>query len=244
MIKLLYTTGVQSGELCRSWENVQEFCQETIHQVAMVANENKLDQRSVFTHYGFEVVTTATGANGFKNGVLASMNFWLDSLPNTAFVYDSGDTEDERQKAFYELLNKIAMVPGMQTFRTSSNLWNLYNDLSKTVSPVPLKLWEPTTDHPQQVLQDYPRVGAMLEAAGLLGSDRERNNRIGEWAFLEMLNGAEEEKTLRIMRDVQNYQRAEMPALKEPVQDLFAAIYAFLQGKFYEELNLTEEETR
>lgn len=243
MINLLYTTGEKAGEICRSWENVQDFCQETIQQVALAANENKLDHRSFFTHYGFEVVTTETGATGFKNGILASMNFWLDSLPNTAFTYDSGNPKgDVRQKAFYELLNKIALVPGMQAFRTSSNLWNLYNDLSNTVSPVPLKLWEPTTEHPQQLLQDYPRVGALLEAAGLLGSDRERDNKIGEWAFMEMLNGADIEKTLRLMHDVQNYQGAAMPTLKEPVPDLFPVIYAFLQGKFYEELNLGAEE--
>jgi len=242
MISLLYTTGVQTGKVCRSWEDVASFCQETIQQVAMAANENHLDQRSFFTHYGFEVVTTETGANGFKNGVLASMNFWLDSLPDTAFVYDSGDSEkDARKAAFYELLNRIALVPGMQTFRTSSNLWNLYNDLDQNGSKEPIKIWEPTTNHPQQVLQDYPRVGALLESAGLLGSDSERENVIGEWAFMEILNGAEVEKTLRIMHDVQNYKGAQMPALREPVQDLFPVIYAFLQGKFYEELNLGQE---
>lgn len=242
MIKLLYTTGEQAGQVCRSWDNVQEFCQETIQQVAMAANENKLDHRSFFTHYGFEVVTTATGANGFKNGILGSMNFWLDSLPNIAFVYDSGDAEgNTRQIAFYELLNKIGMVPGMQAFRTSSNLWNLYIDMDNAVAPEPIKIWEPTIEHPQLLLQDYPRVGALLEAAGLLGSEKERENKIGEWAFMEMLNGADTEKTLRIMHDVQNYQGAPMPALQEPIQDLFPIIYAFLQGKFYEELNLEQK---
>lgn len=243
MIKLLYTSGEKAGETVQTWENVQDFCQESIHQVAMVAYQNKLDQRSVFTHYGFEVITTAAGANGFKNGILASMNFWLDSIPNVQFIYDSGDAKgDVRQVEFYRLLNRIATVPGMQIFRTASTMWNLYNELSTNGSAEPLKLWEPTVEHPQQVLQDYPLVGALLEAAGLLGSDSERENQVGTWAFMELLKGADIAKTLRKVHDVQNYHRAEVPTLQEQApQDLFAVIYAFLQAKFYEELDLDGE---
>ena len=244
MIKLLYTKGEKAGQEYYSWLNIQQFCQETIQQVAMVAYENKLDQKSVFTHYGFEVVTTATGANGFKNGVLASMNFWLDSVPDVIFEYDSGDAEgDARQIAFYELMHKIGEIPGMQLFRTSSRLWNLYNELDNGMAKEPIKIWEPTVDHPQELLIDYPRVGAMLEAAGLLGSEKEREVKVGEWAFMEMLNGADPEKTMRIVKDVKHYENAKLPVNKYEIpEDLFAVIYAFLEGKFYEELNLNSEE--
>lgn len=244
MIKLLYTKGELAGQEYRSWNDVQEFCQETIQQVAMVAYENKLDQRSVFTHYGFEVIATATGASGFKNGVLASMNFWLDSVLDIIFEYDSGDAKgDERQIAFYELMHRIGKIPGMQLFRTSSRMWNSYIELDSAGSQVPIKIWEPTIDHPQELLKDYPRVGAMLEAAGLLGSEKEREVKVGEWAFMEMLNGADPEKTMRLVKDVQHYGNAKLPVNKYEIpEDLFAVIYAFLEGKFYEELNLNSEE--
>ena len=245
MIKLIYSAGEHKGEICRSWENVQEFCQESINQVSMVAYENKLDQRSVFTHYGYEVITTATGANGFQNGVLASMNFWLDSIPDTIMEYDSGDTQDEREIRFYELVNQIARVPGMLTFRTSNDLWYRYSKLSNTVSEVPLRLWEPTTEHPEQVLKDYPLVGALIEAAGLLANEEKRIYNAGAWAFQELLNGANLEKTVKAMRDVAASVRAKLPDYKytkAPSEDIFAAIYALLQGKFYEELQVTKEE--
>lgn len=244
MIRLIYASGPKKGQLFYEWKDVQEFCQESIHQVSMVAYENKLDQDSVFTHYGFEVVTTPTGANGFKNGILASMNFWLDSVPGTIMEYDSGETDDVKQIAFYKVLNQIANVPGMLTFRTSNDLWFRYRQLEQNFAQATVKIWEPTTAVPEEVLQDYPRVGAMLEAAGLLADNNERVVKAGEWAFQELLNGAEPKRTVKLMRDVAASASAKLPDYvftKEPNKDIYAIIYAFLQGKFYEELQMAEE---
>lgn len=239
MIKLIYSSGEQKGQICREWKDVQGFCQESIYQVSMVAYENKLDQRSVFTHYGYEVVQTSTGANGFKNGVLASMNFWLDSLPNTMFEYDSGETDNIKQQEFYRILNQIASVPGMLTFRTSNDLWSCYRKITSDHSDASILIWEPTTAPPEELLKDYPRVGAMLEAAGLLANENKRVVAAGEWAFQELLNGAGLKNTVKTMRDVVASAAAKLPAYfytKNPNKDIFAIIYAFLQGKFYEEL--------
>lgn len=247
MIKLIYNSGVQKGQTCRQWQDVQEFCQESIHQVSMVAYENKLDQRSVFTHYGYEVITTPTGANGFKNGVLASMNFWLDSLPETIMEYDSGETEDAKQAAFYKVLNQLAHVPGLQVFRTSNDLWVRYRQLDSEGTEEKIVIWEPTTAAPEDILEDHPRVKAMLEVAGLLAAEDERVVKAGEWAFQELLNGAPLKQTVKIMRDVAASASAKLPEYsytQEPNEDIFAIIYAFLQGKFYEELQVGQEENK
>ena len=244
MIRLIYAGGEKKGQLFCEFKDVQEFCQESIRQVSMVAYENKLDQRSVFSHYGFEVVTTPTGANGFKNGILASMNFWLDSVPDTIMEYDSGETEDAKEKAFYKVLNQIANVPGMLTFRTSNDLWFRYRQQEQNFAQATVKIWEPTTAVPEEVLQDYPRVGAMLEAAGLLANDDQRVVKAGEWAFQELLNGAELKRTVKVMRDVAASASAKLPdyvCTQEPNEEIYAIIYAFLQGKFYEELQTAEE---
>ena len=241
MIKLVYDSGSKAGTSLQSWENVNDFCRDTIEAVAMVAYENKLDQKSVFTHYGYEVVTTAAGENGFKNGFMGSMNFWLDTVPNVSFSYDGGTEQPSaREKAFYELLNRIGGVPGMQRMRTSSRLWNLYNELLHGAQE-PLKLWEPTVEHHQELLRDYPRVGALLQVGGYLASDKERESRVAAWAFMELLEGAGVEPTLQIFHDVITYKNAPMPAqTREIPQDLFAALYAFLEGRFYHELQLEE----
>lgn len=241
MIRLLYTKGEQAGQVYHEWQDVQSFCQESIYQVSMVAYENKLDQKSVFTHYGYEVVKTAAGGNGFKNGILASMNFWLDSVPDVILEYNSGEPKSEREKNFYAVLNQIGKVPGMELFRTSNDLWTSHRQLSNTVSKEPLRLWEPTTEEPEQLLKDYPRVRAMLEAAGLLANEEKRIVEAGAWAFQELLNGAELKSTMKAMRDAVASAAAKLPEYKytkQPNQDIFAIIYAFLQGKFYEELEL------
>lgn len=239
MIKLQYAYGKHQGELYRIWRDYTSFAKDTLDLVAKTAFDNQLPQQAAFLHYGYGVKTNEAGQTGYTNGILGAMNFWLDSFPDLCFEYDTVGDEDEdtaedlaKRKNFYSWLERFNRVPGLQLFRTSNELWNYYaNNDSTPVCPV----WEPNVPVPQQVLETYPVVAALLEAGNLLNGEPQLAPA-GLWALEQLLSGKE---AYAVIPEMQKYAAAPeaAQALGGKIHtELGVVFYAFLTGKFYEEV--------
>ena len=240
MIKLIYANGKHQGELYRIWKDYAGFAQDTLNLVARTALDNKLSQKAVFLHYGYGIAADEQGRTGYTNGILGGMNFWIDSFPDLIFVCDSvQEDEDEdapqdpvREK-FYYWLNKLGQVKGMQQFRTSNEMWAVYAGNESTEE---IPIWEPNLAAPDQLLESYPTIAALLAAGNLVNSEKQSEAMAGLWAVEQLLDGGSAEQ---VLTEMQTYAASDdaAAALKGRVQpELGVVFYAFLTAKFYEEI--------
>lgn len=242
MIKLLYANGKHQGELYRIWRNYADFAKDSIDLVAQTAFNNKLSQKAVFLHYGYGVQTNADGQQGYTNGILGAMNFWIDTFPDLRFEYDTEAEDEEKElpveaskrKHFYTWLQRFNQFKGLQLFRTSNELWNYY---ANTDSTEDCPVWEPNVPAPQQLLEEYPEVAILLTAGNLVNSEEPHQAKAGLWAVEQILLG--KEPLEKIAQKLQGL--ASNPAGAEKLSgkikpELGVIFYAFLTAKFYEEV--------
>lgn len=240
MIKLLYACGKHQGEVYRIWRNYQDFARVTIDLVANTALNNKLPQKAVFLHYGYGFQENAEGQPGYTNGILGAMNFWLDTFPDLRFEYDTQAEDEEKEtyieaakrKNFYIWLQRFNSVKGLQLFRTSNELWSYY---SNTDSTEECPVWEPNVPAPQQLLEDYPEAVVLLAAGNLINSQQQHEKVAGLWAVEQVLLGKEplEKLSAKLQGLIENPAGTEKLKVKSELGVIF---YAFLSGKFYEEV--------
>lgn len=241
MIKLLYAYGKHKGELFRIWRDYASFVKDTIDLVAQTAFNNKLSHKAVFLHYGYGVKVNEEGQQGYTNAILGGMNFWIDSFQDLTFEYDTVAEDEEKEelfqkekrKRFYTWLQRFNRIKGMQLFRTSNELWNCYANLEVTEE---CPVWEPNVPSPQQLLETYPEVAALLEAGNMINDEQAHKAIAGLWAVEQLLLGEAVEKVLPKLRGCADNPES-VEKLKNKVHpELGVVFYAFLTGKFFEEV--------
>lgn len=241
MIKLLYAYGKHQGELFRIWRDYNSFVKDTIELVAQTAFNNKLSQKALFLHYGYGVRINEAGQQGYTNAVLGGMNFWIDSFPDLAFEYDSEAEDEEKEepiqkekrKRFYAWLQRFNRLKGMQLFRTSNEMWNSYINTDCTEE---CPVWEPNVPAPQQLLEKYPEVAALLEAGNLINEEQPHKVVSGLWAIEQLLSGESVEKIMPKLRGCAENPDSVAKLEKKVHSELGVIFYAFLTGKFFEEV--------